>query len=702
MRQSVTIEKTQRAPPSTLSGKALPTGLSWLAPLGLFLAERLSAGRIPEAGQLALGALAAVLPLVLAVLAVAVLVGKSGAKEANRLLSLGNREEAEQKLGGSVCLLIICALLLTAGFQLFGEALLRLAGAGEESIPQALDYLNTYSLGLIFVLLTWGQNAFLTAQDRHWESAAALLAAAATALILIPLLIFHFDLGLHGAALGGLAAHGVSALLMSLALAKKEAPLRLRATCLLPGLKAWKTGLSQGLSAFVLLLGEGLVLALLNRRLLRLEGEPGLAVLTVLTGVLALFFLPLMGLAKGTKPLLQARFAKGDTGGVKQAAGRLILLSLSFSLALWAAVQLKPQAFFRLFGAEERLLALGLPLLRLFCASAWLLGLQTALRQALSAVGAERNLSAAVPPRSRILMLIFIFVLPGLSGRLSKTALILLAQPLADLLAAAFALALFLRGFHRALEGGPVYAEHRQGRLFRLLRLVIALFTPRMETVWEEPFEGAPSVFVCNHDRAFGPIAMCVHFPLCREIRPWINAQVLSPRETPQYVREDYWWDPDKWTAPIFDHSLAYLMALLIPPILRGADSVPVYHDAGVMATLRASVKTLADGRHLLLFPERPTGYHQYDTEIFDGFVSVGRLYYKRSREQVHFYPAFVDWRGKKITVGKPLVYDPSVDHTLQAPQTARAIEAYFAACTENLKYGSENRQKPNQGANNS
>lgn len=700
MRQSVTIEKLRRAPPSVLSGKALPAGLSWLAVLGLFLAERLTVGRIPQTGQLALGALAAVFPLVLAALAGAVLVGKSGAKEASRLLSLGKQEEAEQMLGSSFCLLIFCGLLLTAGFQLVGAELLQLAGAGKESLPLALDYLNTYSLGLVFVLLTWGLNAFLTAQGRLWESAAALLAAAATALFLTPLLTLRFGLGLPGAALAGLVAHGISALLMTLALAVKKTSLGLRIASLIPGIKTFKIGLHQGLSAFLLLLGEGLIFALLNRRLFRLEGELGLAVLTVLTGVLALFLLPLMGLAKGAKPLLQARFAKDDTEHVKRTAGLLILLSLGFSVVLWAAVQLRPQTFFRLFGGEERLADFGLPLLRLFSAGACLLGLQTALRQVLSAVGAERNLPAAVPPRSRILMLIFIFVLPGLSGRFSKTALILLAQPLADFFAAAFALALFLRGFHRALEGGAVYAERRQGRLFRLLRLVIALFTPRMETVWEEPFSGAPSVFVCNHDRAFGPIAMCVHFPLCREIRPWINAQVLSPRETPQYVREDYWWNPDKWTAPIFDYSLAYLMALLIPPILRGADSVPVYHDAGVMATLRASVKTLSDGKHLLLFPERPTGYHQYDTEIFDGFVSVGRLYYKRSRERVHFYPAFVDWESKKITVGKPLVYDPSVDHTIQAPRTAKAIEAYFAARTEDLKSGSEAFPKTNQGAN--
>ena len=221
--------------------------------------------------------------------------------------------------------------------------------------------------------------------------------------------------------------------------------------------------------------------------------------------------------------------------------------------------------------------------------------------------------------------------------------------------------------------------KHIQSRFYRFLRGAVLFFTKPMKTVWEEPFAGKPSVFVCNHDRAFGPIAMNAHFELYKDIRPWINAQVLSPKAAPAYIRKDYWWDLDKWYSPIFSYTLAYLYALILPLILHGSDCVPVYHDTGVISTLRNSVKMLRDGKHLLLFPEHPTGYGKYGEKIMDGFLSVGKLYYARKKESVYFYPTYVDWKKKVIRVGKPVPYDPAVKYEEQVGLTTSAIEEFFA-----------------------
>ncbi len=221
---------------------------------------------------------------------------------------------------------------------------------------------------------------------------------------------------------------------------------------------------------------------------------------------------------------------------------------------------------------------------------------------------------------------------------------------------------------------------HKQSRFFEFLRRAIVFFTKPIKTEWEAPFDGKPAVFVCNHDRAFGPIAMCAHFELCRSLRPWINAEVLSPKKAPAYIRKDYWWNLDKWYSPILGYTVTYLYALILPLILHGSDCVPVYHDTGVMATLRKSIGVLQNGMHLLLFPEHPTGYHQYGEKIFGGFVSVGRIYYAKTKETVNFYPTFVDWKNKVIRVGQPIAYDPSVKYEQQMLKTTEAIEDYFRA----------------------
>lgn len=220
---------------------------------------------------------------------------------------------------------------------------------------------------------------------------------------------------------------------------------------------------------------------------------------------------------------------------------------------------------------------------------------------------------------------------------------------------------------------------HEQGLLYRFVRKLVRFFTPKMQTVWEAPFAGRPAVFVCNHDRAFGPIAMCAHFDRYDRIRPWINAQVLSARETPAYVRSDYWWNPDKWYSPFLGKTLAYIYALILPPILRGSDCIPVYHDVSVMSTLKRSVSCLREGKDILLFPEKPAGFGLYDDKIMEGFVSIGRLFYARTKQPVDFYPGYIDWKKHKIHIGAPLSYDGEKDYGEQSQTITKAVEDFIA-----------------------
>lgn len=222
-----------------------------------------------------------------------------------------------------------------------------------------------------------------------------------------------------------------------------------------------------------------------------------------------------------------------------------------------------------------------------------------------------------------------------------------------------------------------------QSRTYRFVRKAVRLFTKKMKTVWQTPFTNGPSVFICNHDRAFGPIAMCGHFELYKDVSPWINAQVLSTKAMPAYVRKDFWWKPGKWYSKICDYTLAYLCALILPPILRGSACIPVYHDTQVIKTLKMSVNALKSGRHLVLFPEKPTGYCQYDDEIVSGFVSIGRLYYRRTKQILNFYPTFIDWKNKIISVAKPIAYDPLAVPEEFAKVVAAEVEAHFRECSK-------------------
>ena len=104
------------------------------------------------------------------------------------------------------------------------------------------------------------------------------------------------------------------------------------------------------------------------------------------------------------------------------------------------------------------------------------------------------------------------------------------------------------------------------GRLYRCLRAVVRAVTPRMTTTWEEPFSGNPSVFVCNHVGAFGPIDMVVKFPLRDEVRVWCNEGIMNRKTCPAYVRQDYWWKPGCRLEPLYNATLPYIAAAVLPP----------------------------------------------------------------------------------------------------------------------------------------
>jgi|GEM_PF-6183 len=659
---------------------AVPAIAAQLINLLYNIVDRIYIGHIEGIGKLALTGVGVCLPLIMVITAFAALISMGGAPRASISLGKGDKKSAERILGNSVTLLVLISLTLTVLFQLFAKDLLLAFGASDNTIGYATDYLRIYSLGTLFVQLTLGLNAFIAAQGFAKISMLTVLIGAVSNIILDPIFIFVLNLGVKGAAIATIISQSFSMIWILFFLTGKKTTLKIRAQYLKLQPKIFLPCLALGLAPFIMQASESALNICFNTSLLKYGGDLAVGAMTILTSVMQLSFLPLAGLAQGAQPIISYNYGAKNAKRVRQAFKLLLRSCVIFSLTLWALVQLWPQGFIRIFNNDKALIEFAVPALRIYLLVSCMMGIQIGCQQTFLALGkAKSSLSIAVL-RKIVVLIPLIYIMPRLPLPVSKTTAIYLAEPIADTISVAYTVVLFFFVFNKTLreiEQEP--DEHRQSGLFLFLRKAILFFTGPMKTIWEEPFDGGPSVFVANHDRAYGPIAMNVQFELCRDIRPWINAEVLSYRQAPAYIRKDYWWDLDKWYSPILSYTLAYVYALIIPTVLRGADCVPVYHDTGVMSTLRSSVKMLSDGKHLLLFPEHPAGYHRYSEKIFDGFVSVGRLYYGRTKEQVVFYPTYVDWKGKTIRVGKGIPYDPQVPYQEQTVSTTTEIETFFA-----------------------
>ena len=191
-------------------------------------------------------------------------------------------------------------------------------------------------------------------------------------------------------------------------------------------------------------------------------------------------------------------------------------------------------------------------------------------------------------------------------------------------------------------------------RFYKVTSGMIRLFSHRMKTEWEVPFEDGPCVFVASDAGMSGTVDMITKFPLREKMHPWIFSSLEKAKSVPAYMRDERGQDKQgrvkKATVPRF-------AAAVIPPLLQGIDYVPVYSGQEFIKTIRQSIRVLQKDQYLLLFPERPGSNHRW---IDTGWLRLGELWYRAGGRALKMYPVHVDCKRHVFKVAAPIRYDPS------------------------------------------
>lgn len=214
------------------------------------------------------------------------------------------------------------------------------------------------------------------------------------------------------------------------------------------------------------------------------------------------------------------------------------------------------------------------------------------------------------------------------------------------------------------------------GKLYQGLVAICRAFSPKFTHLWAEPFVDEPCIFVCNHAGAYGPIDMCAHFSMRQNCYYWLNADMMDPETVPAYVRQDYWWKPGCFGEPILNYTLPYLAAALLPPILRSAPGVPVYHDMRVMSTMRLSLRLLKEGRYLTIFPEQPSGFQSHHDWINTGWLQIAVMYYRATGKALRFWPVHLDHRRHEFRIAPSILFDTERSLEEQQDELVQALAA--------------------------
>lgn len=429
---------------------ALPTVAAQIINMLYNIVDRIYIGHIPEVGAMALTGVGVCMPLIMIVSAFAALVSNGGGPRASIFMGKGDMESAEKTLGNCFVVQVIISILLTAILLIWNRDFLMAFGASENTISYGVDYMNIYAIGTIFVQLTLGMNAFITAQGFAKTGMLSVLIGAVSNIILDPIFIFGFGMGVRGAALATVISQAISCIWVLAFLLGKKTHLKIRTRQMKLKANIILPSLALGLSVFIMQASESIISVCFNSSLLKYGGDIAVGAMTILTSVMQFAMLPLQGLGQGAQPIISYNYGAGNAGRVKSAFWLLLKASLCYSVLLWIFVMLLPQAFAAMFTSDSALLEFTGTALRIYMAMMFLFGIQMACQMTFTSLGNAKASILVAVVRKFILLIPLIYLMPQIF-RADQTMAVYMAEPVADAIAVTFTAILFAFQFRKAL-----------------------------------------------------------------------------------------------------------------------------------------------------------------------------------------------------------------------------------------------------------
>lgn len=430
---------------------ALPTVAAQLINMLYNIVDRIYIGHIADIGATALTGVGVCMPLIMIVSAFAALVGYGGAPRASIFMGKQDKESAEKTLGNCFALQIFISVVLTIVLLVWNRDFLMAFGASENTIEYGVNYMNIYALGTIFVEITLGMNAFITAQGFAKTGMLSVLIGAVSNIILDPVFIFGLDMDVRGAALATIISQALSCIWVVAFLCGKKTFLRIKRKYLRLSPSIILPCLALGVATFIMQASESVISVCFNSSLQKYGGDIAVGAMTILTSVMQFAMLPLQGLGQGAQPIISYSYGAGDTRRVGAAYKLLLKVSLAYSIILWILVMVFPGGFAAMFTSDQELVGYTKTALRIYMGSMFLFGIQMACQMTFNALGKAAESIIVAVTRKFILLIPLIYIMPHILKN-NQTMAVYMAEPIADLLAVTFTAILFAVQFRKILK----------------------------------------------------------------------------------------------------------------------------------------------------------------------------------------------------------------------------------------------------------
>lgn len=426
---------------------ALPAVVAQLVNLLYNIVDRIYIGHIPGIGTLALAGIGVAGSIIILISAFSAIVAGGGAPLAAIALGQGNRQHAGRILGNGFVLLLLFTVLTSALAYIFMRPILLFTGASEQTLGYATDYLSIYLIGTLFVEVSVGLNTFINTQGRPGIAMWSVVIGAVLNILLDPLFIFVFDMGVKGAALATIISQAATALWVLLFLTSSRASLRLETRYMKPDRKVIGAILALGASPFIMASTESLVGFVLNGTL-KTFGDIYVSALTVMQSAMLFVSVPLTGFALGFVPIVSYNYGHGNRERVKECFKIAMTVMFLFNFALMLFMILFPSVIASAFTADEELIGTVKEVMPVFLAGMTIFGLQRACQNMFVALG-QAKISIFIALLRKVLLLIpLALILPRFMGMIGVYS----AEAISDATAAICCTIIFAIQFPKILN----------------------------------------------------------------------------------------------------------------------------------------------------------------------------------------------------------------------------------------------------------
>lgn len=427
---------------------SLPSVAAQLINVLYNIVDRIYIGNIPEIGATALTGVGLAFPILMIISAFSAFAGMGGAPLASIQMGAGNYKKAEKILGNCVSLLVCLAVVLTVGFSIFKRPLLNMFGASSNTIGYAMDYVQIYLFGTIFVQISIGLNTFISAQGRAKTAMFSVLIGAVLNIVLDPIFIFVFNMGVKGAALATILSQAVSCIWVLSFLLGKKTSIRIRRENLKLDKAIVGKVTALGSAPFVMQSTESLVSITLNSGLQRYGGDLFVGSMTIMQSVMMMIMMPMAGIQQGVQPIMSYNYGARNNLRVRKAFFATIKITMTVSCVGTLFVCLFAGVLARIFTPNVELIALVKQYMPIYFAGIWAMGAMNACQCTFMALGQAKTSLFLASLRKIVLLIPLAIVLPMITGNVLG---IYIAEPIADIIAASTTLILFLTRYKKLL-----------------------------------------------------------------------------------------------------------------------------------------------------------------------------------------------------------------------------------------------------------